>query len=478
MLVVRTLFLAIAVIAIAGCARKPVPVDTTQEANAASRSRPEPVIVSASPRVPRATHGAAAASGAAFGFKAPRQYVQASDDPVGVVIYEVMGSGDFNGDRRSDLVFLAGQDNSIAMLLQSDDGSFEPLLYPNDTSNYQSLHRLALGDFNEDGITDVVFDTRNEYGSMEGVGLLLSRYGQAPEFHEGYAPWAAMSEDVAADWAVMDGDRDGHLDLVLLRNSVNLYYDEMGCEPTDASSTALCPHYEILRGDGHGNFTSAGRVKLGISERIRSATLEDVNRDGLPDLALLLAARHPDPTRTVVFVPGLRAGGFGAPVELFNPVTDDFYVQFGDINGDGLRDAVIGVEIHERNADGTFGEALRLATYMVNPTLPIIADFNGDGLDDLVNHQFIDFYTMPFMAVYMGGGGTLQPPFRAYHPGYNHSFSIPMNRHVYAKGDFNSDGCADLAVAIQYDGVAIFDGYNCKQRVIRTGGNLPPIRVP
>src|SRR5690606_24677256 len=151
---------------------------------------------------------------------------------------------------------------------------------------------------------------------------------------------------------------------------------------------------------------------------------------------------------------------------------------FGDINGDGLRDAVIGVEIHERNADGTFGEALRLATYMVNPTLPIIADFNGDGLDDLVNHQFIDFYTMPFMAVYMGGGGTLQPPFRAYHPGYNHSFSIPMNRHVYAKGDFNSDGCADLAVAIQYDGVAIFDGYNCKQRVSRTAGNPPPIRVP
>lgn len=409
----------------------------------------------------------AASATATFGFGPYRQYQHFIDNPVGAVIYEAVAAGDFNGDRRADLVALGSQ-NEVDVLLQNQDGTFAPpLSFTSGTDNYLTWKLLIVNDFNSDGVADVAFDTVDTNGTSGGVGLLLSKRGQQPVFHQGYPPLVAMSNDVPADWASLDVDGDGRQDIVVSHSFVDPWSTSLDCE------SDLCPNYEVLHGDGRGNFGRRELVKLDIAETISSTLAEDVNRDGLLDMVFAVNdASEPESGRLLAAY-RLRAGGLDKLRELHTTEMREPII-FGDINGDSLRDTLMGTEIHLRNPDGSFGASLYLSTYTLYPATPVIADFNGDGLQDLVNHQFEDVLTTPFLAVYLGGGGTLQAPFRIYDPPYDHAFHVSTGRHPYATGDFNGDGCRDLVVAVGYDGLALLDGNNCIPRRIRTGGVLPP----
>jgi hypothetical protein len=278
-----------------------------------------------------------------------------------------------------------------------------------------------------------------------------------------------MANDMPADWASLDVDGDGYQDMVVSRSYVEQSTTSLACKNT------LCPNYEVLHGDGKGNFGRSELVKLDIPEKISATATEDVDLDGLPDL-VFVASNADDPLGggRLLVAYRLRAGGLAWPARLQSTETGK-PVLFGDINGDRLRDTLMGTEVHLRNPDGSFGPTLYLSTFMLNPATPVIADFNGDGLDDVVNHQFEDFLTPTFLAVYLGGGGTLQAPFRVYDTYYDHFFPVASGRHPYATGDFNGDGCRDLVVAIGPDGLAFLDGYNCIPQRIRTGGGIPPL---
>ena len=94
----------------------------------------------------------------------------------------------------------------------------------------------------------------------------------------------------------------------------------------------------------------------------------------------------------------------------------------------------------------------------------ILEDFDGDGRTDLVNHQFESFLNnLPYFVTYLQKNGRLQAPFFRYDPPTTNTVSPEKwNRQAYATGDFNSDGCRDIAVAIRYSGILFLEGRNCR----------------
>lgn len=405
---------------------------------------------------------------AVFGFRPARQIFQPTDDGVGVAIVESVAAIDIDGDGRMDLVTLSSQ-GFVGVYLQTWGSGGElarPLTFRSSMGNYSPDNRWVLGDFNEDGITDFAFILTSEYGGGGGAGLLLSRQGRSPVYHEGFPAMTAMAVDGIADWAVLDDDGDGHEDLVMFRNSVDMFSTPLECE------TEFCPNYQVLHGDGKGNFERPLLRRLEIDAAIRAVSVVDLDGDGQSDV--LVSGRPGDSPDDIVLLASYGNGGpFLHEWNRVHALETMMPAVFADLNGDGRLDTISGTEIHFQEGNREFSDAFYLATYYMDPGTPYVADFNRDGQNDLVNHQFEMFYTIPFLAVYMGGDGTLQPPFFIRDPPWDHAFRVSNDRFPYASGDFNGDGCTDLAIAVGYDGVAMLDGYNCEPWPRGTGGRLP-----
>src|SRR5881398_2955646 len=71
-----------------------------------------------------------------------------------------VGAGDFNNDRKMDLLTTSQPANSAAVFLANGDGTFTPAA-GNPIPAGQSPSYLALGDFNGDGKLDVAVSNTN-----------------------------------------------------------------------------------------------------------------------------------------------------------------------------------------------------------------------------------------------------------------------------------------------------------------------------
>jgi hypothetical protein len=136
---------------------------------------------------------------------------------------------------------------------------------------------------------------------------------------------------------------------------------------------------------------------------------------------------------------------------------------FGDLNSDGRTDLIYADVVHFRDASGAFQApvGLGLRSYM-DAYWNVLGDFDGNGQTDIVNRQFERFLTIPYFATYLQKNGTVQAPFFRYDPPTNHTVNpAKWDRHAFATGDFNGDGCLDIAVANQADGILFVEGQNC-----------------
>lgn len=277
---------------------------------------------------------------------------------------------------------------------------------------------LAVGDFNGDGIPDLVVTT----ASAETVAIFLGN-GDGTFSAAGLVPIAGPD---AQQVVVGDFNGDGKADIALLFADINLV--------------------QVLLGNGDGTFTVMPAIPVPNPEGFLFATA-DFNGDGKADLVLANTA-----TNTLTILLGNGDGTFSAAAA--TPAMNGLpqAVAVGDFNGDGIPDLAVAIDIDQigvpgsvaillGNGDGTF--TLKAESFVTgdSPSSIVVGDFNGDGILDLAVANGYDNTLYPgTVTVLLGNGdGTFTPTKVSPVTGF-----IPNS---IAVGDFNGDGIADLATA-------------------------------
>ncbi|MDO9220998.1 MAG: Ig-like domain-containing protein, partial [Thiobacillus sp.] len=227
---------------------------------------------------------------------------------------------------------------------------------------------MTSGDFDEDGITDLVVTMSSaDVNTVDRNTYFLSGNGNG-SFAAGQVFLTEKSNHIMA----ADFNRDGHLDLAM-------------------------PGLVYL-GTGRGTFV-AGPVSGG------GEAVGDINNDGIPDLVSIGTNNLYTPADDVVRVRlGQSNGGliaFGAPLPTGadpNVESHPIAVAIADLNGDGYGDIVVAngetddVAIYLRNPAGSFHPRQHVSTRATNsrgtfntrPKGLAVADWNRDGYPDIV----------------------------------------------------------------------------------------------
>lgn len=277
-----------------------------------------------------------------------------------------------------------------------------------------STIRAAVGDFNEDGILDIVAATTSGMIEPHNVSLLLGTgggaFGAPTDFAAGDSPY---------DLVVLDFDKNGDLDVAV----VNI--------------TAGGAEVRVLFGDGTGQLGAPQLIaSVGPVGDYRHLTVGDFNGDTNPDLAVdnynqnkvdvLLGDGTGGVTSTVTtsFTPG-NTPGLGPAV---------------DFDGDGNLDLVVlqGYNVREAHilkGDGTgaftqfSGSPIALGLPGNPPFDSVIGDFNLDGDFDIA---VISASTTTILL----GDGT----------GAFTTSSFAAGGYYIRTGDFDGDAKPDLAL--------------------------------
>ena len=263
----------------------------------------------------------------------------------------------------------------------------------------------SVGDFNSDGIADLVATNWAD----DDVSILLGTgdgsFGAKTDFAVGDQPQAV---------AVGDFNSNGSEDLAVAN------YGE-----GDVS---------ILLGTGNGSF--GAKTDFPVGSYPRSLAIGDFNGDRVEDLSV---ANSSDGDVSILL--GSGDGSFGAktdfPVSFFPPA-----IAVGDFDSDGYDDLVTpggyngnGVSVLLNKADGSGGfEAKTDLLTGDDPFGVAVGDFDSDGFEDIAATNAID----DEISVLLGSGdGTFDA---------GTDFAVGNGPRPLAAGDFNSDGTEDLAV--------------------------------
>lgn len=323
--------------------------------------------------------------------------------PTGSKLDSHLTTGDFNGDGILDIVTANYGNNTISVLIGNGDGSFQV------NKDYPVDHPWAIvnTDFDGDGKLDIAVTTflNNTLLVLTGNGDGTFRLKQS-----------IGTGSLATDIATGDFNGDKKVDFAAITN----FY-------TGTIS--------IFIGNGDGTFQSKKDVETGNPPI--AITTGDFDSDGKTDLAT---------TSHSSYISVLIGNGDGT----FRPKKDYYAgndiatwdIIGGDFNNDGKLDLAAtniynqSVSVFIGNGDGTFQSARFYGAGSQSNIYAItVGDFNSDGKLDIVTAN----YQENSVSLLVGNGdGTFQPR-RDYVTDYR-----PMD--VIA-GDFNGDGQLDIATA-------------------------------
>jgi hypothetical protein len=263
----------------------------------------------------------------------------------GDVVPGTMAAADFNGDGKLDLAVVGDYVSSggVIIFLGNGDGTFNagPISLPN-----QDFGLVAVGDFNGDGIPDLVATHYFDFGTPptifhgKGDGTFTTN---PASFTLDYFPTSIV---------VGDYNGDGILDLA--------FSDLNGVE--------------IALGNGDGTFNETPASPIAVPNELYSLQAGDYNHDGKPDLAGL--DNYDD--RIVL----LLGGGDGTfVVTATTPVVSTslvgpFQIVAADFNGDGVPDLAM-LTKNVNTASILLTEPTETATATVNGIAPIGAGMHN-----------------------------------------------------------------------------------------------------
>jgi hypothetical protein len=296
-----------------------------------------------------------------------------------------MTLGDFNGDGHVDVAVTSQSDFTAAVFLGKGDGTFQP---PLDTPTVSSPGTVVAGDFNGDGKLDLAISYPRYSPNDIPDGAVAIMYGngdgtfQTPIFYDA-GSWAVPGTLVAGDF-----NGDGILDLVyvaelssgslqltyLQGNGANGPFNAPVRFPVDSGVTSLVAgdvngdgKLDVVTSDqvlssgtgsggvyvilGNGDGTFQPPVEYASAIPSLSVAAGDLNQDAKVDLALggsLNEFAYLLGNGDGTFQSPFNAGAYPIP----GTTASFFGVAIGDFNHDGSRDVISLAGGTGGNADG------------------------------------------------------------------------------------------------------------------------------
>ena len=370
-------------------------------------------------------------------------------------------SGDLNGDGRSDLVWLSSRPIALITALGNGAGGFLPamtsLLTGLEPQFFSAPSRLALGDLNRDGKSDLVMLAQS--GNTTQIAMALGK-GDGT-FAE---PRLVGMPGTATVLTLADFNKDGRLDLatvspaagtvtVLLGQAdgtfgagtsfgiANLLFqpDAIAVGDFNGDGNLDCLISEnsrrvILQGDGTGLLTVLPGTAL-TQSAVNSGVVADFNQDGRADIV-----SGSLPSRIEIQLS--RADGTQENPRLIAILGSASQFSAGDFNADGKMDVLVLNNASQNLAllgglgDGNFAAPLyySVGTSSLNMS---VGEFTGDNRPDVVVYTYQSPRTEPRrvrLTVLANAPGGLMAA---------REWVLPRQPRGAVAGDFNNDGKAD-----------------------------------
>lgn len=281
--------------------------------------------------------------------------------------------GDFNNDSHLDLAVANHEVDYITVLEGNGDGRFRPMSgSPFSVQSKPHVHGIANGDFNTDGLLDLVVDSWED-NKMEIL------FGDEDKGF--YSPGSLIDVGpimTIPRFQVVDINHDKNLDIVI----------------TSQGGKSVT----IMFGDGSGDFVHAPYSPILVAGHVYSVAVEDINKDMVHDLLIPHTSGHDstDFDGLAIFM-GRENGSFEASATHLS-FSDHFFVNIGvgDINADA-RDDVILLNQKRHNLTIIWGSSKGLSEAPYS-SVPVgrqpfgmaIGDLNQDGRVDIATTSTVD----------------------------------------------------------------------------------------
>jgi hypothetical protein len=332
-------------------------------------------------------------------------------------------SGDLNGDGHVDLVAANEQANSLSVYLSTGDSTGALQTVASESTAFQTGFYPtggAIVDLNHDGIPDVI--TADYHGDSVSVLLGTGTGALAPKMS-----YTTVKGAETSNLSFGDLNGDGNFDVIASNP----------CTKVDSPPGSM----SVFLGNADGTFAPAITTEIGImgSTKPYSTAIADFDGNGILDVAIGDLVNGP-----ILVKLGNGDGTFQPEVQYSARAGGPFIIIAADINLDGKPDLVTAnrgsdnISVLLGRGDGTFKKAIVSSTGpMTNPYSIAVADFNLDGVPDLVTANFRSGTGTVLLGI---GDGHFEPLIDAGLTATKGQISYGV-----AVGDFNGDGKPDFA---------------------------------